>query len=89
MQLNRLKSSKLKVGMQLTIRPATKATVKAQRTEDQTEATNRYVVRKGDTLSSIARKFDVGLDDLQRWNNIDGHQINPGNRLYVVNPDEA
>jgi membrane-bound lytic murein transglycosylase D len=89
MQLNRLKSSKLKVGMQLTIRPATKATVKAQRAEDQTEATSRYVVRKGDTLSSIARKFDVGLDDLQRWNNIEGHQINPGNRIYVVNPDEA
>jgi membrane-bound lytic murein transglycosylase D len=89
MQLNRLKSSKLKVGMQLTIRPAIKATVKAQRAEEQTEATNRYVVRKGDTLSSIARKFDVDLDDLQRWNNIDGHQINPGNRLYVVNPDEA
>lgn len=89
MQLNRLKSSKLKVGMQLTIRPAAKATVKAQRADDQNEATNRYVVRKGDTLSSIARKFDVGLDDLQRWNNIEGHQINPGNRLYVVNPDEA
>lgn len=89
MQLNRLKSSKLKVGMQLTIRPAAKATVKAQRADDQNEATDRYVVRKGDTLSSIARKFDVGLDDLQRWNNIEGHQINPGNRLYVVNPDEA
>jgi membrane-bound lytic murein transglycosylase D len=89
MQLNRLKSSKLKVGMQLTIRPAAKATVKAQRADDQNEATDRYIVRKGDTLSSIARKFDVGLDDLQRWNNIEGHQINPGNRLYVVNPDEA
>ena len=89
MQLNRLKSSKLKVGMQLTIRPAAKVTVKAQRADDQNEATDRYVVRKGDTLSSIARKFDVGLDDLQRWNNIEGHQINPGNRLYVVNPDEA
>lgn len=90
MQLNRLKSSKLKVGMQLTIRPATKGTVKAQAPEEVIPVTgNRYVVRKGDTLSSIARKFDVDLDDLQRWNNIDGHQINPGNSLYVVNPDEA
>ena len=86
MQLNRLKSSKLKIGMQLVVRPATGAVAKAK---PAVRTANRYVVRKGDTLSGIARKFDVGLDDLQRWNNINGTQINPGNRLYVVNPDEA
>lgn len=88
MQLNRLKSSKLKPGMQLTVRPAGKAIVKAQ-TSDPAEAIDRYVVQKGDTLSGIARRFDIGLQDLLRWNKIDDSQITPGNRLYVVNPDEA
>lgn len=85
MQLNRLKSTKLKVGMQLVVRPASKDIIKAEQTTDR----ERYIVQKGDTLSSIARKFDIGLDDLQRWNNIDGNQINPGNKLYIVNPGEA
>lgn len=88
MQLNRLKSSKLKAGMQLTVRPAGKATVKAQVSEPA-ETVDRYVVQKGDTLSGIARRFDIGLQDLLRWNKIDGSQISPGNRLYVMNPDEA
>lgn len=89
MQINRLKNSKLKPGMQLVIRSSSKGTVKAERSIENEDATTRYVVQKGDTLSSIARKFDVGLDDLQRWNNIEGAQINPGNTLYVVNPGEA
>ena len=88
MQLNRLKSSKLKAGMQLTVRPAGKATVKAEVSEPA-ETVDRYVVQKGDTLSGIARRFDIGLQDLLRWNKIDGSQISPGNRLYVMNPDEA
>jgi membrane-bound lytic murein transglycosylase D len=88
-QLNRLKNSKLKPGMQLVIRPAAKGIVKAEQSIEREESTTRYVVQKGDTLSSIARKFDIGLEDLQRWNNIDDAHINPGNKLYVVNPGEA
>ena len=89
MQRNHLKSSKLKIGMTLVVAPASGNITQAQRSEKPLRTAHRYVVRKGDTLSGIARKFDVGLEDLQRWNNIDGTQINPGNRLYVVNPGEA
>lgn len=32
--------------------------------------TQRYVVRRGDTLSTIARKYKVALRDLARWNNM-------------------
>ncbi|WP_182075642.1 LysM domain-containing protein [Deefgea sp. CFH1-16] len=29
---------------------------------------SKYVAQRGDTYSSIARKFDVELADLKKWN---------------------
>ncbi|MDQ1336684.1 MAG: hypothetical protein QG552_3634 [Thermodesulfobacteriota bacterium] len=43
-----------------------------------------YIVQKGDTLSSIAAKFDVPLPALIIWNRIDPqHPIHPGDRLTI------
>ncbi|MBZ0106363.1 MAG: LysM peptidoglycan-binding domain-containing protein [Sulfuricella denitrificans] len=44
----------------------------------------RYVVKRGDTVFSIARRFDVAVNDLQRWNKIPaGNNLRPGNTLMV------
>jgi len=49
-----------------------------------------YRVQPGDTLSSIARKFNTGLDDLLRWNNLTSRSvIRPGERLLVGEPPPA
>lgn len=45
-----------------------------------------YRVRRGDTLWDIARRFGVGTSELQRWNNISGSRIRPGDRLRVYVP---
>src|SRR5688572_27392796 len=43
-----------------------------------------YTVRSGDTLSEIARRFDVSVEDLRRANGIaDASKIWPGERLVV------
>ena len=43
-----------------------------------------YIVKRGDTLSSIAAKFDVPLLALIIWNRIDPQQpIHPGDRLTI------
>ncbi len=43
-----------------------------------------YVVRKGDSLSSIARKFNVPLAAIIIWNRIDPKSpIHPGDRIIV------
>jgi len=43
-----------------------------------------YVVQKGDTLVSIAAKFDVPLLNLLLWNRLDSKQpIRPGDRLTI------
>lgn len=48
-----------------------------------------YVVKRGDTLDSISKKFDVGRNSLQRWNKISGSHIAPGSTLTVRKADDA
>lgn len=84
MALNRLKSSRLKAGQVLLVSgDAAIAENPVSRKQ------KHYVVRRGDTLNSIARKFQIATDDLQRWNNIRGTHILPGHKLTVSRPDEA
>ncbi|OGD10755.1 MAG: hypothetical protein A2Y86_07370 [Candidatus Aminicenantes bacterium RBG_13_62_12] len=45
--------------------------------------TSLYTVRRGDTLSSIARKHRTSVAALKRLNNIKGTLIHPGQRLKV------
>ena len=47
-----------------------------------------YVVRRGDSLSTIATKFRVGLTDLLGWNNLTKRSvIKPGQRLVMYIED--
>lgn len=47
----------------------------------------RYRVRRGDSLYKIARRFQVSIKDLKRWNRV-GRYIRPGERLTVfIDPD--
>jgi membrane-bound lytic murein transglycosylase D len=93
LSLNQLKSSKLKKGQILAVSasPAIQASGKKTRTAqskaDRTKT--RYVVKRGETLSSIARKFNVATSDLQRWNKISGSRILPGAKLVIYKPDAA
>jgi len=45
-----------------------------------------YTVAKGDTLYSIAARFGVEVDDLQRTNALDGTTIHPGQVLKIPPP---
>ncbi|MCU7959322.1 MAG: LysM peptidoglycan-binding domain-containing protein [gamma proteobacterium symbiont of Bathyaustriella thionipta] len=43
----------------------------------------RYHVRKGDSLSTIAHKFKVAINDVRQWNQIKGNLIKPGQKLTL------
>jgi len=43
----------------------------------------RHTVRRGETLSGIARKYSVNLDALRFANNISGHNIIIGSKLVI------
>ena len=47
-----------------------------------------YEVQKGDNLFSIAKKFNVSLEDLKKWNNLDDLNVQLGSKLALANKDE-
>lgn len=42
-----------------------------------------YTVRPGDSLWNIARRYDVSVDDLKRWNNVDESALRVGATMIV------
>ncbi len=60
--------------------------LKLARPSEKTEAADEpfeYVVKKGDNLSTIAQRFDVGLRLLRQLNRLKGDRIYPGQRLQL------
>jgi membrane-bound lytic murein transglycosylase D len=47
----------------------------------------RYVVKKGDTLAGIARRFNVETCDIARLNRVKNGGIKPGQQLLIANAD--
>jgi len=50
------------------------------------EETTVHVVRSGDVLGSIARRYGTSVGEIQRLNNLRGTLIRPGQRLIVRAP---
>lgn len=46
----------------------------------------RYTTRTGDTLVTIADRFNVSADDLRRWNHLSSSTVRPGKSLNVAEP---
>lgn len=91
--LNGLKNSKLHHGQILSVKSQRKTTQIASKSAKAktriASAKTHYTVKRGETLSSIAKKFNVAASDLQRWNNLNGkHTLMPGRKLVILK-DEA
>ena len=41
------------------------------------------MIRRGDTLSRIARRFDVTVDQIRRWNQMRSDRIVAGDSLTI------
>ena len=48
-----------------------------------------YRVRRGDTLSGIARRYQTTVADLKTWNRLRGTRITAGDRLVIYVPADA
>ena len=45
-----------------------------------------YVTRAGDTLVTVADRFNVSVENLRRWNHLSSTRIQPRRSLYVSQP---
>ena len=43
-----------------------------------------YIIRRGDSLWTIARKFDITVEEIRNWNNLNNNLIHPGNSLLIA-----
>ena len=67
-----------------TIQTQVAATVKAPTVTPTPANTQKYTVQSGDTLSAIAQKFDVSVDDIKALNNLPNPDIlSEGQELII------
>ncbi len=67
------------------------ATTAASSTTTSTPREVTHVVRRGDTLSSISRRYRTTVAELKAWNGLRGNSIQAGKRLvvYTTQPGSA
>jgi membrane-bound lytic murein transglycosylase D len=46
----------------------------------------RYAVRRGDTLITVADRFGISVEQLRQWNHLSSNVVRPGSSLAVVEP---
>ena len=80
--VNDMRDDKVKVGMRLII-PNSNLSKNVESKTPVTSDNNKYVVKKGDSISSIAKRYGVSQVELKRANNIKGNTIESGQLLRV------
>jgi membrane-bound lytic murein transglycosylase D len=69
---------------------SSKVPVKLAAAKSAKRSQRYYTVRRGDTMASIAKRFNVATNDIQRWNNISGkHSLTPGNKVTLMLPGKG
>ena len=78
-RLNGFSSRRTRIysGQKLRVREETAAA------EASTSETSRYRIRRGDTLSTIARRFGVTVEEIRGWNQMSSDRIVAGERLTI------
>ncbi|HKS12836.1 MAG TPA: transglycosylase SLT domain-containing protein [Pseudomonas sp.] len=81
---NRISGSRLKTGQVLALRGGSvPASASAGKLAAAKQRSTQYKVRKGDSLYLVAKRFNVEMKHLKRWNPRSGHALKPGQTLTV------
>ncbi len=82
-RLNNLRGTLIRPGQRLVVRAPAAASTPAQNNP------NVHVVRRGETLSVIANRYRISVNDLMQWNNLGSSVIHPGQQLIVRPPESS
>jgi membrane-bound lytic murein transglycosylase D len=56
---------------------------------DESETKIIYRVKRGDTLSTIAQRYNVSITELKKWNRLKGNNIKEGQRIIIFTNSSA
>lgn len=91
-QSNNLHGNQLKIGQKLALSGQAEREVVARHETVETPgryaATEQHVVRKGETLASIARRHHMKVSELKRLNGLRSNNLKIGQRLALNDPYE-
>ena len=87
---NNLKKDTIHVGQKLTIyrsgapmAQVGKSSKSSSSTKSSSGTTQTHTVKKGETLSSIGRKYGCTPNDIKKWNNLKNNNIKVGQKLKI------
>ncbi len=84
---NNLKDNNIHVGSKLIIAKVevgSEAVAEKSSKADRVSSAHEYLVRKGDSLFSIAKKYPgITVSDIKKWNGIRSENIKPGMKLKI------
>jgi membrane-bound lytic murein transglycosylase D len=80
---NKLSGNRVKAGQVLALRGGNPPSAAGNRVAASGKRSTQYKVRKGDSLYLVAKRFNVEMQHLKRWNPRSGHALKPGQTLTV------
>ncbi|MEW6507925.1 MAG: LysM peptidoglycan-binding domain-containing protein [Bacteroidota bacterium] len=88
---NNLSSNNIYMGRKLVIYSGDPKNLSSNRSNNNLISgnTSKYRVRKGDTISEIARKFNISEFQLRKWNNLKSNKIVAGQELTLHNKENT
>ncbi|EXI65725.1 MAG: Membrane-bound lytic murein transglycosylase D precursor [Candidatus Accumulibacter adjunctus] len=103
-QINKLRADQVNIGSKLLVAAAEPAAKPAAQRSAASEADSRptaaaaavartasssHLVRKGETLSEVASRYDMSVAELKQLNKLRANQVNAGTRLLVAAAEPA
>lgn len=91
---NNLTDATLGIGQQLVIKKSAAVAVRTPQPvqNERPEPIARkgtHTVQPGQTLFSIAREYDLSIDQLRAWNDLQGNELKVGQTLYLSQPERG
>ena len=93
-ELNNLKTNKVYAGQKLIVKKEEKIETKDTKPQKISEVISKqkylyHVVKRGESLDSIAKKYGVSISELREWNKLRSNRVKVGQRLIVGVKEEA
>ena len=88
---NDLPDNAIAIGQELVIRKPAASPAPQPVQHQQPQLISRkgvHTVQQGQTLFSIARQYEVSVDELKQWNGLESNELTIGQTLYVAQPEE-